>query len=64
PKRYDESVLKRAVDNKIINDEERALIEEAERMRSLAIEVDDFSGEALAKPQIIESPEFTKKLPL
>ncbi|KAF3981598.1 MAG: acyl-CoA dehydrogenase [Methylococcales symbiont of Hymedesmia sp. n. MRB-2018] len=64
PKGYDESVLKLAVDNKIINVEERTLIEEAERMRSLAIEVDDFSGEALAKPQIIESPEFTKKLPL
>ncbi len=44
PKGMDDALLKMAVDKKIINKKERALIDEAERMRSLAIKVDDFPG--------------------
>ncbi len=43
-KGMDDALLKMAVTKKIINKKERALIDEAERMRSLAIKVDDFSS--------------------
>ena len=42
PKGLGETVLKQALDRQIINEDEVALVEEAERTRRLAIMVDDF----------------------
>ncbi len=46
-KGMDEAILKQAIEKQIINDEELALIEEADRLRSLAIQVDDFSADEM-----------------
>ena len=43
PKGMSEEVLKQAVEKKIISKEEVTLIEVADKARSLAIKVDDFS---------------------
>ena len=43
PKGLDETILQQAIDKKIISKKERALVEEAERTRRLAISVDDFT---------------------
>ena len=47
PKGMDEQVISQAVEKNIISKEEQAVIEEAERLRTLAITVDDFSADEM-----------------